>query len=151
AAGRRRADCYAVWSSYPESVPPSILAVVALGMMDGAAVSTVWDALGDRINPVLDRPKLQSGVVARRLSTARGEEYFIVKNPATRTYVRLTPDEHYLLALMDGNHQVKDLVLAYFSKYRRLAPRRVLHLVDELRGHRFLTEPPGTVWEGLSA
>lgn len=119
-------------------------------MTETAPAPTIWDALADRINPVLDRPRLQNGVVASRLSTSRGEEYFIVKNPATRTYVRLAPDEHYLLGLMDGNHQVKDLVLAYFSKYRRLAPRRVLHLVDELRRHRFLAEPPADVWEELS-
>src|ERR1700730_17173552 len=114
-------------------------------MTESAEVGSIWEQLAGRIKPILSRPEVQKGLVTSRLSTRRGQEYFIVKNPIARTYVRLAPDEYYLLGLMDGGHQVKDLVLAYFQKYRRLAPRRVLHLVDELRRHRFLTQCPDVV------
>lgn len=111
---------------------------------------TVWEGLADRLNPGLERPQAQSGLVASKLVTARGETYYIVKNPAAGTYVRLAPDEHYLLGLMDGRRQVKDLALAYFLEYRRFAFQRIAHLIAELRRHRFLTEDPVDAWQGLS-
>ena len=34
---------------------------------------------------------------------------------------RLAPDEYFLLGLMDGSRQVKDLVMAYFLQYKSFA------------------------------
>jgi putative peptide zinc metalloprotease protein len=110
----------------------------------------VWAALADRLNPAFERPKLREGIESRLLTNSRGEEYYICKNPQTGTYVRLAPDQYYLLALMDGTRQVKDLVLAYFLQYKSFAFQRVAHVVAELRQHQFLTEEPRDVWGGLN-
>src|SRR5579883_1159679 len=104
-----------------------------------AAPAGVWARLADRLNPAYERPTLRPGLEARRLTTTRGQAYNICKNPAAGTYVRLAPDEYFLLGLLDGTRQVKDLVLAYFLEYRRFAFQRVTHLVAELHRHRFLT------------
>ncbi|MBX5489561.1 MAG: cyclic nucleotide-binding domain-containing protein [Chloroflexi bacterium] len=109
----------------------------------------VWARLAERLNPAFEQPTLRPGIIARHLTTARGRAYYICKNPAAGTYLRLAPDEYFLLGLMDGTHQVKDLVLAYFLEYRRFAFQRVAHLVTELRRHRFLTEEPVDVWGEL--
>jgi CRP-like cAMP-binding protein/Zn-dependent protease len=112
---------------------------------------SVWDHLAERLNPAFERPKVREGLEARLLTTSRGEEYYIVKNPSAGTYVRLAPDEYFLLGLMDGTRQVKDLVLAYFLEYKSFAFQRIAHVVRELRRQRFLTEEPRDVWAGLRA
>jgi putative peptide zinc metalloprotease protein len=117
---------------------------------EAAAPPSVWDQLADRLNPALERPQLVSGVEGRLLSTSRGEQYYIVKNPHAGTYVRLAVDEYFLLGLMDGTRQVKDLVLAYFLQHKSFAFQRIAHVVAQLRQHRFLTEEPRDAWGGLT-
>jgi len=113
--------------------------------------ASIWDQLADRLNPGYERPRLRPGIVARQLTTAHGEPYYIVKNPEAGTYVRLTPEEYGLLGLMDGQHQVKDLVLAYFFAHRCLAVERIGHLVAQLHQDHFLSEEPRDAWGGLAA
>jgi putative peptide zinc metalloprotease protein len=110
---------------------------------------SVWDRLAERLNPAFERPKLRDGIEARLLKNSRGEEYYIAKNPAAGTYVRLAPDEYYLLGLMDGTRQVKDLVMAYFLQYKSFAFQRIAHVVHELHQQRFLTDEPRDVTLGL--
>jgi len=115
-----------------------------------AAPGGVWARLADRLNPAFEYPKVRDGIEARLLTTSRGIEYYICKNPRTGTYVRLAPDEYYLLGLMDGTRQVKDLVLAYFLQYKSFAFQRIAHVVAELRQHQFLVEEPRDAWAGLN-
>jgi putative peptide zinc metalloprotease protein len=121
----------------------------ATGSAEAPPAPSVWDQLAERLNPAFERPCLRPGLAARRLTTARGEEYYIVKNPSAGTYVRLAPDEYFLLGLMDGSRQVKDLVLEYFFQYKSFAFQRIAHVVRELRQQRFLTEEPRDALGGL--
>jgi hypothetical protein len=121
------------------------------GTPETIAAPSVWDRLAERLNPAYERPKLRDGVVARQLTTRRGEPYYIAKSASAGTYVRLAPDEYFLLGLMDGQHQVKDLVLAHFLQYQCLAFQRVAHLVTQLRQYRFLVEEPRDAWGDLAA
>ena len=109
----------------------------------------VWEQLAERLNPAYECPRLRmaswSASSPRRMATP----YYMLKSPSTGTYVRLAPDEYFLLGLMDGQHQVKDLVLAYLLEYQRLAFERVAHLVAQLRQYRFLVEEPRDAWGGL--
>jgi putative peptide zinc metalloprotease protein len=103
------------------------------------------------VDPAFSRPKLRAGVVARRFTAADGEAYYIAKSTSARTYVRLAPDEYFLLGLMDGERQLKDLVRAYFLEYHRFAFQRIVDAVDQLRQQRFLVEEPRDMWAGLQA
>ncbi|HLH22547.1 MAG TPA: M50 family metallopeptidase [Chloroflexota bacterium] len=116
-----------------------------------ASGRSVWAQLADRVNPAYDRPRLRPDVVVRGFTTTDGEAYYIAKSPSAGTYVRLGPDEQYLLALMDGSHQVADLMEAYVQRYQRFAFDRVVHLVHELRQQRFLVGEPRDAWGGLAA
>ena len=98
---------------------------------DETAQPGVWEQLAARINPAFERPRLRDGIIATKLVSARGEAYFVVKSASAGTYLRLTPDEYFLLGLMDGNHEVWDLVLAYFFEYRSLAFVRIANLVAQ--------------------
>jgi len=63
----------------------------------------------------------------------------MAKSPQAGTYVRLTERESQLLALMDGTHTVKQIVLADFVAHKSLAFDRVLRLVSLLHAQSFLT------------
>jgi putative peptide zinc metalloprotease protein len=74
-----------------------------------------------------------------------------VHNPAGRAYARLDPREFDLLPLMNGEHSVKELVIAYYQRYGVLALARVAGLVRLLSQQRLLVEPPVDVYARLGA
>src|SRR5918912_2059363 len=105
-----------------------------------AVVTSAWAALGQALSPVEDRPRVAPGLESASYKTRAGADYVVVHNPGTRTYARLDPREFELLSLMDGQHSVKELVIAYYQRYGVLALARVAGLVPLLRQQGFLAE-----------
>ena len=101
----------------------------------------LWAWLKEKVDLAQYRPQAAAGVVTRRLSGREGE-YYILKNPASKTYYRLSERDYFLWQLMDGTQTVKDLVVAYFLQYGSFAFARVATLVQELKANLFLTEQP---------
>ena len=113
-------------------------------------MSSVWETLGRALSPVEERPRVAAGLESACYRTRSGAEYVVVHNPARRTYARLDPREFDLLALMDGQHSVKELVIAYYQRYGVLAMARVAGLVRLLRQQRFLVEGSLDVYAALA-
>jgi putative peptide zinc metalloprotease protein len=109
-------------------------------------VSTVWGTLARALSPVEDRPRLATHLESASYTTRSGAEYVVLHNPAMRAYARLDPREFELLPLMDGQHSVKELVIAYYQRYGVLALSRVAGLVQLLRTQGFLADPPIDVY-----
>jgi CRP-like cAMP-binding protein len=132
-------------SAPPPRVSPSV--------PDGAAAAggSVWDALEHALSPVEECPRLVAGTEAAHHTTRAGAPYVVIHNPAARTYLKLDPREHALLALMDGAHTVMALVVEYFLRHGELALPRIAGLVQLLRAHHFLTEPPLDAFAALDA
>jgi putative peptide zinc metalloprotease protein len=114
-------------------------------------LSTVWEALTRTLSPVESRPRVAPGLESARYATRSGAEYVVVHNPAGRAYARLEPREFDLLPLMDGQHSVKELVIAYYQRYGVLALARVAGLVRLLSQQRLLIDPPIDVYARLGA
>ena len=112
---------------------------------------TAWDSLGQALSPVEERPRVPSGIESACYRTRTGAEYVVVHNPAARTYARLDPREFGLLSLMDGQHSVKELVVAYYQRYGVLALARVAGLVRLLRQQGFLVEGSVDAYARLGA
>jgi CRP-like cAMP-binding protein len=113
--------------------------------------TSVWEVLAQRLNPAFGRPVLRERIEVRKLMSSRGVPYYMLKNVDESRYVRLAADEYFLVQLMDGQRQVKDLILAYFAEYRSFAFERIAHLVAQLQAHGFLQERPRDVWQGVRA
>ncbi len=92
------------------------------------------------------RPQAAPGVIASRL-TGRDGVYYVLKNPATKTYYRLSDRDHFLWERMDGRRTVKDLVVAYFLEYGSFAFARVAALVEGLKAGLLLSERPVNVYQ----
>ncbi|HEY0581927.1 MAG TPA: cyclic nucleotide-binding domain-containing protein [Chloroflexota bacterium] len=99
---------------------------------------TVWAALGRALSPVEDRPRVAPALESVRFTTRTGTEYVVIHNPATRAYARLDPREFELLDLMNGQHSVKELVIAYYQRHGVLALSRVAGLVGLLSAQGLL-------------
>jgi CRP-like cAMP-binding protein len=111
--------------------------------------STAWEALTRALSPVEDRPRLLPDVESATYRTRGGADYVVIHSPSTRAYARLDPREFQLLPLMDGQHSVKDLVIAYYQRHGLLALARVAGLVRLLRQQHFLIEACGDSYAAL--
>ena len=100
--------------------------------------TSVWAALGRALSSVEERPRIVAEVETAAYNTRSGSRYVVIHNPAALTYARLDPREFELLSLMDGDHSVKELVIAYYQQNGALALARVAGLVELLRQQRFL-------------
>lgn len=109
-------------------------------------VPGLWAWLREKADPALYRPAAVPGTVIRCL-TGREGSYYIAKNPASKTYCRLSERDYFLWERMDGTRTVKDLVVAYFMEYRAFAFARVASLVQGLKAGYFLAEYPVNVYQ----
>ena len=115
---------------------------------DGAlqvARPSVWDGLVRALSPVEARPVMVDTLEAAQHTTG-GVPYVMLRNTRAQTYLKLDPREYDLLALMDGTRSVKALVIEYFRRNGVLSLPRVAGLVELLRTHHFLVEPPRDVY-----
>lgn len=106
----------------------------------------VWGWLKEKLDLAWYRPEAAPGVVVSQLSGREGD-YVILKNPATKTYYRLSDRDYFLWQRMDGTQTVKDLVVAYFLQYGSFAFARVATLVEGLKANLFLAEQPANVYQ----
>jgi len=114
-----------------------------------ARTINLWERLKEKVDFASSKPQKAGGIVERRLESDREGEYYILKNPRAGTYLKLTDRDFYLWSLMDGTRSVKDLVIAYFSKYNSFAFARVGSLVTQLRNNLFLTDQSVNTFDNL--
>ncbi len=105
----------------------------------------LWGWLRDKLDPAQYAPQAAAGVVAQRLAGREGE-YYVLKNPTSKTYYRLSERDFFLWQRMDGTRTVKDLVVAYFMQFGSFAFARVISLVEGLKANLFLTDRPVNVY-----
>ena len=122
-----------------------------VGVLKTLDARTAWEALTRALSPVEDRPRLAPDVESATYRTRGGAEYVVIHSPSTRAYARLDPREFELLPLMDGQHSVKELVIAYYQRHGVLALARVAGLVRLLRQQHFLIEACGDSYAALGA
>lgn len=107
-----------------------------------------WRQIQERVDPTAYRPLRQANVEVARLE-AHHEPYYVLKQPQTRTYLRLSEADYALWWLMDGQHSVKDLLFYCLKRYRSLPIGRLNSLIADLRNGRFLQDTPTNLYEQL--
>jgi len=127
------------------------LAAKASRTVDDAAPAArdVWDELKQRTDFAAYRPKAIDTLVTQQLQNRWGQPYFVIKNPDTLHYLRLEPEDHFLLEQMTGENTVRELVMAYYREFKAFALNRITGLLAELKEGGFLDEPSSHVFESL--
>ncbi len=84
------------------------------------------------------RPRRIPGYALKRLTDARGETYWILKNLRTDAYLRLNAEQVFLWEQMDGQATVQDIAVAYMLEHGKLAIMGLLMLLDQLQQKGFI-------------
>ncbi len=83
-------------------------------------------------------PRRAQGYALKKLTDARGDTYWILKNLRTDAYVRLTAEQVFLWDQMDGQASVQDIAVAYMMEYGKLAITSLIMLLDQLQQKGFI-------------
>lgn len=84
------------------------------------------------------RPRRIQGYALKKLTDARGETYWILKNLRTDAYLRLTAEQVFLWEQMDGQASVQDIAVAHMLAHGKLAIGSLLTLLDQLQQKGFI-------------
>lgn len=72
--------------------------------------------------------RLRADIVIRR-QMFKHQEYYVLKDPLALTYFRLLPEETYILTLLDGKRNLRDIAERFNARYPNL-PRSVSELAQ---------------------
>jgi putative peptide zinc metalloprotease protein len=84
------------------------------------------------------KPKRADGVQEARTQTEHGEECYVLHNPGADGYVEIDAQNYYLWELMDGEHTLADLAMAYQATYGAFPIDRLSELMTRLKANSLL-------------
>ena len=84
------------------------------------------------------RPRQTTGVEAHPRELPGGDQIYILKNPAKGTYFRLGERGWYLWQQLDGHNGMRELVTAYFIRFKVFEPATVAQTIGGLMAAGFL-------------
>ena len=109
----------------------------------------LWSSLKSSMDLQQYRPVPAIGIIFKEMNDGSGH-HFMLKNPFTHTYSRLSPEEFWVWQQITGEKSIQQLVLAYFIKYKSFAFTAILSLVDRLREANMLAEAPRYLYRQVS-
>jgi putative peptide zinc metalloprotease protein len=101
--------------------------------------ATIWSLAVVR-DFTRQKPARRLGWALKKLQTSSGEEYYILKNLRAGTYMRLTEEQVFLWELMDGEHTIQDMAIAYFMRFKSMAIKSLFVFLGQLEARGFLVE-----------
>ena len=104
-------------------------------------ITEFWGALTEAADPTAYKPARNEQVVATRLE-AWDAPYYILKEPLTKSYLRLSEADYALWWQMNGRFTVKDLLFYNLKRYQSLPIGHFNSLLADLRAGHFLQDRP---------
>lgn len=130
------------------SAPWSLELDEALARPAAGGNTSLWSELAAKDDLNEQRPCQDPDVVAREIED-KPEHYFVLKNPRSKSYLRLSPDEYSLWQRMDGGRTVTELIVEHFVRSGAFSRNLVMQLVNNLLAHHMLAEKPVYVWSHI--
>ena len=118
---------------------------IAIKGPNAPSTSGIWTSLAGQVAPAERRPVMVPNLVVRELHD-RQTPYLVLKNPETRTYMRVTPEDYQLVQKLDGENSVQDLIVDHYMETGEFSRAKVFHLVQKLHQNHMLTEQPLFSW-----
>lgn len=100
--------------------------------------------------PTTYKPKQDTRVEVSRMQTAGKGATYILHNPDADTYIEIDAQNYFLWELMDGEHELAALAMAYLGEYGALPFDRLSELIAQLEAN-FLLEGTSPIPEQKTA
>ncbi|MBM3134234.1 MAG: hypothetical protein FJZ89_02895 [Chloroflexi bacterium] len=113
----------------------------------GEPALNLWAILGAKVDFAKYKPKRISNYELTEGKTAQGQVYYMLKNPAAGTYLQLGAQELFLWNMMDGEHSVKDMSIAFLLKYGALPIDLIINMLAALQNKAFLERRPVNLYQ----
>lgn len=153
-----RKTAQSLWAAAQDQVDDTVLL--------GRERANVWEELEDETlmlsrpgeggwkmprirNASRHKPVRALGWALKKLETAKGEPYWVLKNLRKDTYLRLNEQQVYLWNLMDGSHSVQDLAVSNFIKYQIFSVEWLYRFLDHLYTNGFLVSEGVDVYQSM--
>jgi putative peptide zinc metalloprotease protein len=88
--------------------------------------------------PATTKPKRAARVQVARTQTEEGKTAYVLHNPDAHTYLKIDEQNYFLWELMDGDHEVAALAVAYLREYGALPLDRLSQLIGQLQASSLL-------------
>ncbi|MCA9917013.1 MAG: cyclic nucleotide-binding domain-containing protein [Anaerolineales bacterium] len=109
-----------------------------------------WQALDEATNPTAYKPLRNTHIEVSRLQS-RTETYYVIKEPESKSYLRLGEEDYALWWQMNGRKSIKDLLFYSLKRYKTLPIGHLTALIGELKDGRFLQDPNVKVYDQIEA
>jgi putative peptide zinc metalloprotease protein len=113
----------------------------------GEAALNLWEILGAKVDFAKYRPKRICNFELTEGQTAQGQVYYMLKNPDAGTYLQLGEQELFLWNMMDGEHSVRDMSIAFLLKYGALPIELIINMLATLQSKSFLEKKPVNLYQ----
>ena len=111
-------------------------------------VAEFWQALEEATDPTAYRPQRRPDVIVARLETAVAP-YYVLKQPHSKTYLRLSESDYATWWQMNGRNRVKELLYYNLKRYNTLPIQHLNTLIAEMRAGQFFLDTPANVYNQI--
>src|SRR4051812_1926799 len=89
------------------------------------------------------RPRVRSGYALKRMDASEGRQRWVLKDLATGTFLRLSDNDAFVFELLDGTHDLVELVGLCEQHFGATGPARLARLLSDLGERGFLVGVAG--------
>ncbi|MEM7331228.1 MAG: cyclic nucleotide-binding domain-containing protein [Chloroflexota bacterium] len=116
--------------------------------MDAQQNHPFWEVVNRQSDPAYYKPHRRRGVEVVRLKYNE-ESYYVLKQPETKSYLRLSESDYALYWQMNGRRTIKDLLFYSLKRYQTLPIGHLNGLIADLKEGGFLHDEPVNLYEQL--
>ncbi len=109
-----------------------------------------WSELETAVSPTQYRPHQRGNIIAARIDSPDGA-YYILKQPDTHEYLRLSEEDYALWWQMDGRSSIKSILFYNLKRFKSLPIGRFTQFVETLKQGHFLQDDPVNIYDQIEA
>ena len=83
------------------------------------------------------------GIEMSHIQINKDNDYYVLHNPKSNTYLKVDPENFYLWQLIDGKRSVTDIILAYYEKFGSYPLERLSDLMKQLEANYIIERDSG--------
>ncbi|MBM4045961.1 MAG: PqqD family protein, partial [Planctomycetes bacterium] len=99
-----------------QTAPPASPACAVRGTADRAAAS-LWHALDRGLDAAMRQPRRADGILEHRVECRREGTHYVLQNPQTDAYLKLSEKDYFIWQRLDGQRAVGEIAADYLNAH----------------------------------